>query len=890
MPLETTPDDPHRHLRDDVRLLGRLLGETLQEQEGQELFEIVERVRARSKRARAGELSAFDELSAELDALPVETARTVARAFAHFLTLANIAEQHHRIRRRRTYQRSPLSPPQRGSFSEVFARLGEGGIGAERLHEAIAGLEIELVLTAHPTEVVRRTMLQKHERIAKILAERDRTDLTEFDREELELGLRAEIDAAWGTDDVRHERPTPEKEARWGLAVIEQTLWDAVPRFYRQLDRALERTTGSGLAEGLAPIRFASWMGGDRDGNPNVTPEVTERVCLLSRWMAADLFHREVAALRQELSLIEADAELRDRVGAVAREPYRVLLHEVRERLAATRRAAEAMLERRVPDGQPIYTTAQELREPLELCRRSLIACGYERLANGRLLDILRRLDCFGLALMRLDLRQESTRHAEALGAITRAIGVGDYEQWSEEQRVEFLRGELNARRPLVPDDLEAPPEVHDVLDTIRTAARQPSESFGAYVISMASHPSDVLAVCVLQRAGGMRRPLRVVPLFETVDDLANAAESIDTLLSIPEYRAAIGDRQEVMLGYSDSAKDGGRLASAWGLYRAQERLVEVCRKHEVKLTLFHGRGGTIGRGGGPTYHAIRSQPPGSIDGRLRVTEQGEMIQAKFGLAGIALRTLELYATATLEAGLAPVEDPSKEWRRTMRSLADDSRAAFQSFVHEEPGFVPYFRAVTPVEELGYLNIGSRPARRKSADQGVGSLRAIPFVFAWTQMRLMVPAWLGVGEALDRELERDEAAALRMSEMYRDWPFFRSTIDLIEMVLAKAAPDIALHYQHRLVGDELRAIGDRLHVRFQDTVDAIKRLTGRETLLADSAVLRRSIDVRNPYVDPINLVQIELLERLRESPDDRELRDALMLTINGIAAGMRNTG
>ena len=616
--MSSTPPaaDPHRALRDDVRLLGRLLGDTLQEQEGRELFETVERVRELSKRARGGHPDAFDELSARLDELPVATASTVARAFAHFLTLANIAEQHHRVRRSRTYRRAPLSSPQRGSFDQVFAQLIGDGLPPERLRAAVAALEIELVLTAHPTEVVRRTMLQKHNRIAAILAQRDRPDLTEFEREQLESALRREIDAAWDTDEVRHERPTPVDEARWGLVVVEQTLWDAVPELYRQLDRALARHAGAGLPERVAPIRFGSWMGGDRDGNPNVTPEVTARVCLLSRWMAADLFHREVEALRHELSMAEASDELRERVGEDAREPYRALLREVRDRLAATRAALERRLDGHLADEAPIYATVEQLREPLELCRRSLVDGGDRRLADGRLLDLLRRLDGFGLSLVRLDLRQEAARHTEALDAITRAIGVGDYASWDEARRVEFLRAELTARRPLIPADLAASEEVRDVLETLRVAAGQSDGSLGAYVISMASHASDVLAVEVLQRAAGMRRPLRVVPLFETVDDLAGAAATIDALLSVPGYRERIEDRQEVMLGYSDSAKDGGRLASAWELYRAQERLVEVCGRHGVQLTLFHGRGGTVGRGGGPTYLAIQSQPPGSVDGR----------------------------------------------------------------------------------------------------------------------------------------------------------------------------------------------------------------------------------------------------------------------------------
>ena len=880
-------DDPHRPLREDVRTLGAMLGETVREQEGDALFEDVERIRTLSKSARLGNAEDFERLQQLLTGFSTGRARTVARAFCHFLNLANIAEQHHRVRRRRTYQRSPLGRSQRGSFDDAFGSLRAQGVEPEQLRQAIAGLEIDLVLTAHPTEVVRRTMLQKYNAIASALAQRDRPDLTLFEREGVNRALRREIESAWGTDDLRRSRPTPVDEARWGLAVIEQTLWDGVPQFLRQLDDAAERHTGAPLPAEVAPIRFSSWMGGDRDGNPNVTADVTERVCRLSRWMAASLFEQEIERLRSELSIEEANAELRERVGG-AREPYRHLLREVRERLLATMRHLEARLDGREPDGQPIYEASEHLASALRLCRRSLIECGYADVAAGRLLDVQRRVAAFGVTLCRLDLRQEADRHTEAMDAITRAAGLGGYQSWDEEQRLEFLQRELSSPRPLLPRRIDGSDGVHEVLETLRMAARQIPESLGAYVISMAREASDVLAVRLLQQELGVDPPLRVAPLFETVDDLRHAPQSLGRLFDVAEYREVIGDRQEVMIGYSDSAKDGGRLAAAWQLYAAQEEVVSTCTQRGVAVTLFHGRGGTIGRGGGPTYHAIRSQPPGSIDGRLRVTEQGEMIQAKFGVPGVAMRTLELYVTATLEAQLSKAEPPRPEWRQTMQRLADRSRELFQQAVHQsDETFVPYFRAVTPVDELGLLNIGSRPARRKSGG-GVGSLRAIPFVFAWTQMRLMLPAWLGVGTALQQALDGGEADELRT--MYREWPFFRSTLDLIEMVLAKAEPAIARCYHRALVPQSLQPVGEELFERFEQTVQAFVDTTGHDSLLQASPVLRRSIDVRNPYVDPINLLQIELLRRLRADPEDEALRDALLITINGVAAGMRNTG
>lgn len=884
--------DPHLPLRDDVRLLGNLLGETLRRQEGVPLYETVERVRSLSKRARQGETECFDELRALLKQLPVDDALPVCRAFAHFLTLANIAEQHHRVRRRREYQRDTHAPPQRASFADVLNRLLEAGIAPETVFEQVCGLEIELVLTAHPTEVVRRTLRQSHRRIADLLDAQDSSDLTPAERDDIRQALLCEITIAWETDEVRHTQPTPLDEVRWGLVVFEQTLWDAVPANLRALDRALRESIGRSLPRDAAPIRFGSWMGGDRDGNPHVTPEITVHATLLARWMAADLYLKELAALRSELSLSDASPELRARVGNT-REPYRALLRDLSNRLRATRSGIELMLDGDVPDpatAERMCWRLDDLSEPLELCRQSLEDTGAGVLADGRLLDIQRRLACFGLTLVRLDLRQEAARHTAALDAITQQQGLGSYASWDEAARQRFLcdeiaGGEAIARAIEHSDRFD--PDVRDVLETFRTAASIPPGSLGAYVISMAKYPSDVLAVQALQVAAQLDPPLRVVPLFETVDDLKNAGTALRSLLTIRCYRDALGDRQEVMLGYSDSAKDGGRLAAAWELYEAQETIVSTCRELGVGLTLFHGRGGTVGRGGGPTYLAIQSQPPGSVNGRLRVTEQGEMISAKFDLPGIALRTLELYITATLEATMLPAAAPDATWREQMRQLADTSREAYRAMVYDRPEFVDYFRAATPEIELGALKIGSRPARRRPG-KGVESLRAIPWVFAWMQTRLLLPAWLGFSEAFEGPLQHGELQTLR--EMCERWPFFRSTVDLVDMVLAKASPGIAEQYDERLVPEGMRSIGSELRERLERAKQIVLEITGQKRLLDGNPVLQRSIDVRNPYIDPINLVQTEILYRLRQNPEDTRLLDAMLVTVNGIAAGMRNTG
>jgi phosphoenolpyruvate carboxylase len=881
-------DDRNKPLREDVRLLGLLLGGTLRAREGDQLYRVVEDVRALAKAARAGDAGAFETLTAALTAMPVESMLVLARAFAHFLNLANIAEQHHRVRRRRAHRRDLQSPPQRGSCEEAFARLIADGLSPRELHESVCRLRIELVLTAHPTEVSRRTLVEKYNRIARLLDLHDRLDLSAPEQTEVTATLEREIWTAWGTSDVRRERPTVLDEVRGALVVFEQSLWHALPRYLREVDRALHASTGEGLPIDAVPIRFGSWVGGDRDGNSNVTPDVTRRACLLARWVAARLYLHEIEALRDELSLTDASPELRAVIGD-AHEPYRELLRGVRKRMAATLAWIESSLEQDVTAGEDVYLDVQDLESPLRLCSESLEATRQGVVGAGRLADLRRRVAAFGLTLARLDVRQDASRHAEALSAITTAIGIGRYEDWDEPIRLEFLLRELAGRRPLIPDDLDGGDEVRDTLDTFRMIARIPATSLGAYVITMASRASDVLAVELLQKACGVAAPLRVVPLFETSRDLANAGAVLDTLLPLPGYRERINGRQEVMVGYSDSAKDVGRLAAGWDLYRAQEEIVAACHRHDTEVTLFHGRGGSVGRGGGPTHLAILSQPAGSIDGTLRVTEQGEMLQSLFGLPDIALRTLEVYTSATLEAWLAPPPPPRPEWRACMNRLRDSARDRYRAIVYEEPRFVEYFHRATPEAELAAMNIGSRPARRKVAGggDGVGSLRAIPWQFAWTQTRLMLGAWLGVEDALEEADARGDRQLL--ADMYREWTHFRSAIDLIEMVLAKADGHIAAEYDRRLVPDDLRPLGADLRDRLDRAIARVLDVTQHRELLESNPVLRRSIDVRNPYVDPINLLQVELLHRARRG-HDAQVNAALLVTVNGIAAGMRNTG
>lgn len=890
-------NDPHAPLRDDVRLLGSLLGDTLRQQEGQAFYEKVERIRRLAKQARDGDSDARGELTAVLSGLADTDLLPVARAFTQFLNLANIAEQYHRVRRRRAHQWRKDEPPQPGSVRELFARLAAENRRPKEILAAVATLNIELVLTAHPTEVSRRSLIQKYDAIAASLECLDHGALTPVEREQELTVLRRHIIAAWHTDEIRQAKPTPVDEAKWGFTVIEQTLWKAVPDFLREFDAALFASTAEHLPVEKSPLRFASWMGGDRDGNPNVTHAVTREVLLLARWVAADLFWRDIDALRADLSMDVCNVALRARVGEHSREPYRDLLREVRERLAGTRAWADAALHDENADATGIYRTSAELFEPLKLCYDSLCACGMQDIANGELLDVLRRIACFGVELLKLDIRQESLRHTEVLTAITAYLELGSYAQWSEEKRQQFLLEELQNPRPLLPehphtapDALLLSPDVQEVLATFRMLAQQPADALGAYVISMAESPSDVLAVMLLQQKAEMPRLLRVVPLFETLEDLDGAAACIDALLSLPWYREAIGGYQEVMIGYSDSAKDAGFLTANWAQYRAQEALTQVAQKHGVQLTLFHGRGGSISRGGAPTHQALLSQPPGSVQGSIRVTEQGEMIRFKFGMKGIAIRNLDLYASATLEATLLPPPAPRPQWRALMDEMTKISLAVYRETVCDTPDFVRYLRTVTPETELQMLPLGSRPAKRKSGG-GVESLRAIPWVFAWTQVRLMLPAWLGTGRSLNMAMDTGRAELLR--EMESSWPYFHAVLDMLEMVLAKADAAIVSYYEERLAGDDkaLRELGSELRQRLQITIDALQKVYQGRTLLENNPVLKRSISVRTPYIEPLHMLQAEIMQRRRLAGEqDKSYDRALMVTIAGIAAGLRNTG
>ncbi len=884
----SSKQETHLPLRDDVRLLGDLLGKTIAGQAGYHIFNLVEDIRKLAKLAMAGDLAASEQLIALLHELPIEQLLPITKAFSQFLNFANIAEQYHRIRRTRSYKMNLEQGPQLGSLEAVIPQLKVQGISSDKIFDALCQLEIQLVLTSHPTEVKRRTVMRKYDRISSALQKLDTMILTPDEIAAVQDDMHAEMVSVWQTPEVRTQKPSAADEAKWGFAIIESSLWHAVPMFMRDLARVVETELGKELPRDFMCIKIDSWLGGDRDGNPNVTPEITRRVTFMARWVVADLLLNAITKLRDSLSMCPCSEKLRSLVGD-SKQPYRDLLYEVLKKLKATKLWARDNFEHYSPASKPIYVETTELLEPLLICYDSLLECNAKIIAQGRLLDIIRQLNCFGLSLVRMDLRQESGKHNELMTAITEEIGLGDYTQWDEQQRQDFLLKQLEQHRPIVAASLFQNIKVQETLRTFKLLRKLPRAGLGSYVISMASRPSDVLAVVLLQREFGVKKLLPVVPLFETYIDLLNSATVLDTLLSFKAYRDLIDGYQQIMIGYSDSAKDVGILAASWAQYRAQEEMLKVAAKYGVKLVFFHGRGGSLGRGGWPTYEAITSQPPGSVHGIMRVTQQGEVIQNRFGLRCIALRTFAIYITSTLQATLLPPAPPTAAWRNLMNDLSKVSATEYKRLVAEDPNFMRYFQTATPTKELKKLAIGSRPDSRAVTDS-LNKLRAIPWIFAWTQNRLLLPSWAGVGVALEHAFATERGAELE--DMSAQWPFFHAMLTMCEMVVAKVDIKVATHYEQRLVPADLVKFGEQLRGQYAQTKEILLKVLHEKRLLEHNPVLDRSIQLRNPYLLPLHLLQVELLYRVRESEDNlqEEVMQALLVSIAGIAAGMRNTG
>lgn len=867
-------------LKETIKSLGATLGETIEAELGTEWLERIEQIRHDGRHSSQGDIDSTERLATTIADLDNQSLLTIGRAFAQFLNLANIAEQEFNAMAQQDESLSSYLT------ALINSTLDDSSSSSKQdILNTIEQLNIDLVLTAHPTEVTRRTLIHKHRALASQLQKLHNTSLNEVELRKVKARIGDLIAQAWHTEEIRSVRPTPVDEARWGFSVIESSLWEAIPDFLRDLDDFLQTTFDKQLPLNAKPVQFSSWMGGDRDGNPFVTSKVTEEALLRARRRAAKLFLQDLNELYVELSMNDCNQTLRELVGD-AKEPYREILRPLIRKIEVTR-------EGRAPTSEWLQSN-KALLTPLTTCYHSLLECGMAVIANGALLDTIRRAHTFGMHLLKLDIRQDSQRHADVFSELTRYFGLGDYNQWSEEDKQAFLLRELASRRPLIPNKWAPSEEVQEVLDTCKVIAKHDRSGFGIYIISMASEASDVLAVQLLLKESGVDWPMPVAPLFETLDDLNNSPKVMRSLLSIDWYRGYINGRQYVMIGYSDSAKDAGSLAAGWAQYSSQEALVTLAQEQGIQLTLFHGRGGTIGRGGLPAKAAIHSQPPGSLTGGFRVTEQGETIRYKFGMPQLAKRSLSLYAAAVVEAISSPPPEPKARWRELIAEMAELGCENYRKTVRYDKEFVPYFRVATPEQELGKLPLGSRPAKRKPSG-GIESLRAIPWIFAWAQTRLVLPSWLGVMRAV--EAVNTDKNQQDVQEMIEQWPFFASRLSMLDMVFKKADPSISEAYDKRLVPDELAHFGEALREELTESMQALLNITGHEHMMEDDPLGRNSMNIRAGYLQPLHYLQIELLDRIRKaeasefSDDDIvNLERAMMVAITGIAVGIRNTG
>ena len=701
--------------------------------------------------------------------------------------------------------------------------------------------------------------------------------------------LYDELTIIWNTDDLKRTKPSPFDEARWGLAIIEDSLWETIPKVYRRLNSIFVKNMGKGLPKNFNPIEFGSWMGGDRDGNPNVTAEVTKEVILLSRWEAAKLYEKSLTKLIRSYSMGKCSKKIKQETGETF-EPYRVFLRPLRNKMRVTHRSIEQHLVNKKPlDKNLLLKSREEILKPLRIVRQSLEENQNETLASGELLDLMRRAKCFGINLARLDIRQESSRHSQLIAEYIKRKHKDNYYKWNENKKINFLAKQLKRKKNLFTNFKFKNKENNEVWSTFKTISEQPHECLGAYVISMTSSVSDIISVSFLQKEAKIENKLRVVPLFETLDDLINSKAIMHSLFQQNWYRKLIKNKQEVMIGYSDSSKDAGKICASWHQYKAQEDIVKLAKKYKIEVTFFHGRGGSAGRGGGPIQATLRSQPPYSVNGKIRITDQGEVIQQKYGYEPLAKYNLCSYIGAVTDATLNPPPIPKKNWRELIEKMSDISKSSYRKNINQNLDFIRYFKTVTPHVSLGKLLIGSRPSKRKNVDN-IKSLRAIPWVFAWTQIRLMLPAWLGSAEALRYSSIKKFKHTLY--DMERNWPFFNSMLDILDMVISKVDPEISKIYEKYLADDKLVRIGKKLRYQFEIVKKLNKKITPKEIANARKQ-FRNSIIVRNIYTEVLNIIQpivISKIKTIKGSENKKYLNDALLTSIAGISAAMKNTG
>ena len=884
---------PTKLLRENVRYLGNILGRVIKIQEGQKFFELVEKVRKLSK-ANQNNKSNYHtnrKVIKIIKSLNSKNTFKLTRAFTHFMNLFNLAELIDASRSLDDYENNKKKITNNNLFiEEIFEDLFDNkDISENKIYNTAKNLDIGIVLTAHPTEVKRRTLIQKYHRIIEILEQRDLLENFPSKLRILDKKLFDELTIIWNTDDLKRSKPSPFDEARWGLAIIEDSLWDTIPKVYRRLNSIFLKNMNKGLPKNFNPIEFGSWMGGDRDGNPNVTAEVTRKVILLSRWEAAKLYEKALTKIIRSYSMKKCSKKILYKVGN-SYEPYRVFLRPLRNKMRTTHRLIEQhLVNGKSLNHNELLNTKEEILKPLRVVRESLEQNQNENLASGELLDLMRRAKCFGINLAKLDIRQESFRHSKLISEFIKRKYRKNYLRMNEDEKIKFLKSKLLSKKNYINKFQFKDKENKEVWSTFKILANEPSECLGAYVISMTNSASDILTVSFLQKEANIKNKLRVVPLFETLDDLINAKEIMKSLFSQGWYRKLIKNKQEVMIGYSDSSKDAGKICASWHQYKAQEEIIKLGKKFRINISFFHGRGGSPGRGGGPIQSTLRSQPPNSVNGKIRITDQGEVIQQKYGYEPLAKYNLCSYIGAVTEASLNPPPKPKPDWRSLIEKMSEISKSSYRKNITQNSDFIRYFKTVTPHRALGKLSIGSRPSKRKNVDN-IKSLRAIPWVFAWTQIRLMLPAWLGSAEALRYSYIKEFRQTLY--NMERNWPFFNSMLDMLDMVISKADPEISKIYEEYLADESLKRVGKKLRFQFSIIKDLNKKITPKE-ILNSRKQFRTSLVVRNIYTEVLNIIQPIVIKKLKNDKkiqNKKFLEDALLTSIAGISAAMKNTG
>jgi phosphoenolpyruvate carboxylase len=904
-------------LRNDIRLLGRILGDTVRDQEGANVFDLVERIRQTSIRFhRDDDRPARRELEIILDSMSTSETVRIVRAFSYFSHLANIAEDQNNIRQMRARSAAGGSP-RPGTLALTLSHARAAGFSAADLRHFFATALVSPVLTAHPTEVRRKSTIDREMEIAALLDRRERVQLTPEEAAASDEQLRREVLTLWQTNLLRRTKLTVLDEVANGLSFYDYTFLREVPRLHCALEDKLNEGEGSAAGELTSFLRMGSWIGGDRDGNPFVTADVMRGTLKLQSSRVLRFYLEELHALGAELSLAAHLADVSDELRALAGrspdtsphrsgEPYRLAVSGIYARLTATALKLDVGITRRPVGEAAPYANVGEYKADLDILDRSLIANNSGVIARGRLRLLRRALDCFGFHLASLDIRQNSAVHERTVAELIDAAMPGmSYLALNEEARIALLSKELSNSRPLASAFVKYSEETVGELALFHAAAEAHAK-FGGNVIpqciiSMCKGVSDMLEVALLLKEAGLVHPsgrsaLNIVPLFETIEDLQASSAIMDRMLSLHDYRKLVDSRgavQEVMLGYSDSNKDGGFVTSGWELYKAEIGLIEVFERHGVRLRLFHGRGGSVGRGGGPSYDAIIAQPGGAVNGQIRITEQGEIISSKYSNAEVGRNNLDILAAATLEASLLQPKHsaPSGEYLKAMEQLSALAFKAYRGLVYETEGFADYFWASTVITEISTLNIGSRPASRKKTRE-IEDLRAIPWVFSWAQCRLMLPGWYGFGSAVETWIsEHPDQGMPFLRELYREWPFFRTLLSNMDMVLAKSSIAIASRYAELVPDTTLREnIFGRIRSEWHTSIETLLDIMGQERLLQGNPLLERSIRNRFPYLDPLNHVQVELLKEHRANNPDEQVLRGIQLTINGISAGLRNSG